>query len=89
MNNNMNKFEENNKNVNVNEQQEVAPVENNEKSVIGKVVDVATNKYTLITAGTLAAGFAIWKWGIPAAKKMFGKKKEAQPATDSEGFENK
>ena len=81
--------EENNKNnVSVNEQQEVAPVEN-EKSVMGKVVDVATNKYTLITAGTLAAGFAIWKWGIPAAKKMFGKKKEAQPAADSEGFENK
>jgi hypothetical protein len=53
------------------------------------VVDVATNKYTLIAAGTLAAGFAIWKWGIPAAKKMFGKKKEAQPAADSEGFENK
>ena len=82
--------EENNKNnVSVNEQQEVAPVENNEKSVIGKVVDIATNKYTLITAGTLAAGFAIWKWGIPAAKKMFGKKKEEQPAADSEGFENK
>ena len=89
MNNNMNKFEENNKNVNVNEQQEVAPVENNEKSVMGKVVDVATNKYTLIAVGTLTAGFAIWKWGIPAAKKMFGKKKETQPATDSEGFENK
>ena len=81
--------EENNKNnVSVNEQQEVAPVEN-EKSVMGKVVDVATNKYTLIAAGTLAAGFAFWKWGIPAAKKMFGKKKEAQPAADSEGFENK
>ena len=78
---------ENKQNVNVNEQN--AQVENNEKSVMGKVVDVATNKYTLITAGTLAAGFAIWKWGIPAAKKMFGKKKEAQPATDSEGFENK
>lgn len=80
---------ENNNNVKTNEQQEVAPVENNEKSVMGKVVDVATNKYTLIAAGTLAAGFAIWKWGIPAAKKMFGKKKGAQPATDSEGFENK
>ena len=78
---------ENKQNVIVNEQQ--AQVENNEKSVIGKVVDVATNKYTLITAGTLAAGFAIWKWGIPAAKKMFGKKKEVQPAADSEGFENK
>lgn len=84
----MNKFEENNKNVNVNEQQEVAPVENNEKSVSGKVVDVATNKYTLIAVGTLTA-FAIWKWGIPAARKMFGKKKEAQPATNSEDFENK
>lgn len=83
----MNKFEEN-KSVSVNEQQEVAPVEN-EKSVMGKVVDVATNKYTLIAAGTLAFGLAIWKWGIPAAKKMFGKKKEAQPAVDSEGFENK
>ena len=83
--------EENNKNnVSVNEQQEVAPVENNEKSVVmGKVVDVATNKYTLIAVGTLTTGFAIWKWGIPAVKKMFGKKKEAQPAADSEGFENK
>ena len=88
MENNFNKFEEN-KNVSVNEQQEVAPVENTEKSVKGKVVDVATNKYTLIAAGTLAGGFAIWKWGIPAAKRMFGKKKETQPATDSEGFEKK
>ena len=79
---------ENNKNVNVNEQ-EVAPVENNEKSVMGKVVDVATNKYTLIGVGTLAAGFAIWKWGIPAVKKVFCKKQKEQPATDSEGFENK
>jgi len=80
---------ENNKNVNVNEQTEVAQVENNEKSVMGKVVEVATNKYTLIGIGALAAGFAIWKWGIPAAKKVFCKKQEEQPATDSEGFENK
>ena len=88
MNNNMNKFEEN-KNVNVNEQQEVAQVENNEKSVMDKVVEIATNKYTLIGVGTLAAGFAIWKWGIPTVKKMFGKKQEETPATDGEEFENK
>ena len=84
MNDNMNKFEENN-NERVNEQsQSAAPVENNEKSVMGKVVDMATNKYTLIGAGTLAAGFAIWKWGIPAAKKMFGKKGAQQAAVNDE-----
>ena len=81
---------ENNKNVNVvNEQNEVAQVENNEKSVMDKVVEMATNKYTLIGIGTLAAGFAIWKWGIPAAKRVFCREQEKQPATDGEGFESK
>jgi len=77
----------NEKNVNVNELN--AQVENNvnEKSVLGKVTDAATNKYTLIVVGTLATAAAIWKWGIPAFKKVFGKKQE--PATDSEGFANK
>ena len=67
MNNNMNKFEEN-KNVSVNEQND-AQVEN-KKSVMGKIVGVLTNKYTLIGLGTVAVGYLGYKgYQIWKAKK--------------------
>ena len=59
---------ENNKNVNVNEQ-EIAQVEN-KKSVLKVVKDCLTNKYTLIGLGTVVIGAAGWYcWKAGKAKK--------------------
>jgi uncharacterized membrane protein YebE (DUF533 family) len=81
MNNNMNKFEEN-KNVSVNEQQEVAQVEN-KKSVMGKIVGAITNKYTLIGLGTVAVGYLGYK-----GYQIWKAKKAASQELKEDGFED-
>jgi uncharacterized membrane protein YebE (DUF533 family) len=81
MNNNINKFEEN-KNVSVNEQQEVAQVEN-KKSVMGKIVGVLTNKYTLIGLGTVAVGYLGYK-----GYQIWKAKKAAAAQTQEGDFED-
>ena len=80
MNNNMNKFEEN-KNVSVNEQND-AQVEN-KKSVMGKVVGVLTNKYTLIGLGTVAVGYLGYK-----GYQIWKAKKAAAAQAQEGGFED-
>jgi len=84
MNNNMNKFEEN-KNVNVNEQQEVAQVENNseKKSVLVTVKNCLMNKYTLIGLGTIAVGYLGYK-----GYQIWKAKKAASQELKEDGFED-
>ena len=72
---------ENNKNVNVNEQ-EIAQVEN-KKSVLKVVKDCLTNKYTLIGLGTVVIGAAGW-YGWKAWKA----KKAATANTEDADFED-
>ena len=59
----------NNQNVNVNEQ-EIAQVENNKKSVLKAAMSCFTNKYTLIVAVTAAVGaVGFYGWKAWKAKK--------------------
>ena len=90
----MNKFEENNKNVNVNEQN--AQVENNEKkSWFGTAIGAVKN-----TAGAAAdfvkehktmtaVGAGVITVGTIALVVLKKKGKVEEPAVDADGFDNK